>query len=84
MVTVEVYQYAKDGELMEDFVVRERDHLYALDESRDELQRREIARRSALGHFIPLPIEGYMDDDAVLIATYSFTEEDLNANYPRH
>lgn len=73
MITVDVYGYTDEfGDEVEDFVVNDV-ALFYMNASENEEDRKETARRAAKGEF-PFPVNAnqHMDENAVLIATYTF------------
>lgn len=75
-INVKVYQYEDAvGEKLTDFVIEEINLLFPLGYvPEDELEK--TAKMTAAGAFVPMDLEEGMDEQAVLVAEYSFDEEE--------
>lgn len=75
-IKVKVYQYEDAvGEKLTDFVIEEINLLFPLGYvPEDELE--QTAKMTAAGLFCPMDLEGGMDEQAVLVAEYSFNVEE--------
>lgn len=80
MVTVDVYAYTDEFGENEDFVIHATNKLFPLCASKDDADRLKVALRCARDGFVSMSVNENMDENAKLIATLTFTEEEVNAN----